>query len=452
MQTTIEQRKQRDYERFRDYSIAQMKRDEITAGGEFLNTYTTSEVSYERDDKGLFINDEIAGKIYLHEISDASAEKYDELAVLRPEVAWQAKRVHIENEHIHFASKMPPGSVYVVVVDCPENELRELGRNEFGYRLDRQMGFVQVFHAGEDKLTVYGHSFDRNDPAGIQAMYSMFNKTRDKNKWTIAQPIYETDAEDIDPKLLLKRLISAYDTELSRRHGGEWLGGRPRAELKEEGSSFVAKQTDLLEVHLEKLLSVNPKSEAANQLRYDFILAVRNRFENRVVTSSSDGSASSELSGAGAMGRSTGESVDFCGVTISAETMSQMAEMEKMGFQLNVKNEWKRGKCLVCYPKTQKETKVGSCEVCAECEELDNQGVDLLKLRERYLRQRQIQQKLAERVITHASTDKRSKKPQKIEMIKQQYGQYAGIRQEKAIGGANEVVYDTRTNELIAQP
>lgn len=439
--TTTELRRQYDYERFRDYSIVQMERDEITAAGEFLNTYTVSEIKYERDDKGLYLEDDTTEKLYLHSVSDASASKYDELAELRPEVAWQAKRVHVENDHIHFADNMPPGSLYVVISDCPEKELRQLGKNEFGYRLDRKMGFVQIFHASLDgKVTIYGHSFERNDPAGIQAMYGLFNKTYSESEWAISQPIYEEDAEAVDAEMLLERMIATYDNELTNQHGGEWFAGRDRMQMKEEGNSYVAKQRDLLDAHLNRLAFVNPKSEKANQLRYDFILAVRNRFENRAVVSTQDSSASAEMSIAGDMGRTAGEGVDFCGVTISAASMAQIGNMEKIGFQFNAKNEWKKGDCVACLTKN---IQVGGCSVCVGCEHASNKGVDLMEVRKKALKAIGAKNRHVQSVQeTHAVNES------KVRTARQADPKYREVRRI-VVGGVVTDIYDKKTGALV---
>ncbi len=180
---TIEAKHRREYERYRDYSIAQMKRDEITAAGEFLNTFTYSEIPYERDARGLYLVDEDGTNIYLSDISDSSAIKYNLIADKDPQMSWQAERVRLENKHIRFADTMPAGSTYIVVSDFPEHEIDKLGRDVFGYRRARQTGFLQLFHADTNgKVTIYGHSFDQNNHGGIQAMYRMFGKQRDEKQ------------------------------------------------------------------------------------------------------------------------------------------------------------------------------------------------------------------------------------------------------------------------------
>lgn len=420
------------------YSRFQMERDEITAAGEFLNTHNISQITYQRDERGMYVVDQNDDRIYIHDIGQSSLEMYKKRAQLEPELGWQVDRVALENEHLNYAKTMPPGSVQVVVSDCPTAELDRLGRNEFGYQRQRGLGFIQLFKANFDgTVTIYGHSFDRNDAAGIQAMYGMFGEVRDESAWSLGQPIREHDAASVDGQELLERMLATYDSELARQYGGEWFAGRDASLMREEGNSFVSQQRDLLKTHCDMLERIGAKSDAASKLRYDFILAVRNRFEGGIVGSFD--SVGGEMASAGEAGRENGEQVDFCGVSIG--TVSE--QMNQIGFHLESENAWHRGNCAACL---NENVMVGACNVCKSCEDADTRGIDLMKVRERALRAKAKAEQPAnpDRAWASQKNEKVSKPTSKEQLLTKKYGEKVQLRTVLKIGGAATFVLNSK--------
>ncbi|HEX8390591.1 MAG TPA: hypothetical protein VF597_04170 [Candidatus Saccharimonadales bacterium] len=443
---TLEQRRQHDYEQYRAYSRYQLERDEITAAGEFLQTHNVSHIECDRDEHGLYIDDD-AAKLYLADIGESSQRAYERRVRLQPELAWQVERVRLENEHIAAASQLAPGSLQVVVSDCPVDELTRLGRNEFGYQRERGLSFLQVFQADSDgRVHIYGHSFDRADKDGIAAMYEQLGKRFDRSEWALAQPVHITDAAPLEPTLLIERLLAAYDGSLQRTQGGTWFAGREHLLLRIEGNTFVQRQVDLVQAHCDILEQLEAASPEAQQQRYDFILAIRDRFEGKRAASDADTSAGGEMSGAGDAGRSSGEEVNFCGNTIGA-VPGAAEQLRTAGFQLLKKDEWRRGDCQACLSEW---VMVGACSICRSCERADDNGTDLMKLRARKLAERVTRQHHSAGTSTNDKGSFNRTVENKTDTIRHRYGEYAVLSSQIAIGGVTTQVRDRRTGEVIS--
>ncbi len=238
-------------------------------------------------------------------------------------------------------------------------------------------------------------------------------------------------------------MLDSYDEQIPIQGSDGWYAGRDKGKLREEGNSFAEKQADLLQAHCERLLFVGPKSEKADQLRYDFILAVRDRFEGKSIHGG-DTSASAELTSAGDRGRSSGESVDFCGITIEV-TMNQM---NQIGFHLERKQDWKKGNCVACLDE---KVLVGGCNVCKCCEDKSNRGIDLTKLRQESLKNKKQAELKFRSLFERPTTSDQlgGSKISKIESIRQKYGENVRVRHEIGLGSAAFVAYDLDTGEAL---
>lgn len=196
---------------------------------------------------------------------------------------------------------------------------------------------------------------------------------------------------------------------------------------KQDAMSAITAQSHLVSQHMDAIAAIMKRGLGEDALENERIrtaAAIKLASEGHAIASSSDAAVVNEAQ--------SGEYGRDCA---TANGMNQAQTME---------NKWSLGECQVCFAKTM----VGSCAVCASCARADDNGMDLLKLREYNLRRRQTSQAIG------AQSTKRileTPKPPKHELIKQQYGQYAEIRHVLTIGGAYKEVFDRRSNEILAQ-
>jgi|GEM_PF-3657773 len=445
--STIEYRRQQDYERYRLYSMDQLLEDEATFAGENLKTHNVNTVSYERDKNGLYVeakqSDGSIKKLYLRAMADDGVEKYAESAALNPSLNWQRERCEQEKAHVDFAETMSPNSLYIVMSDCPQKELEAHGESVFGYNLERKLGFLQFFHVDQDnRLTVYSHSIEGNDQDGIGGIYQRFGMEYNESVRALSQPIYLEDVAGIDPQFELESTIASYDYEQYKKDDIERFAGIPRELLREEGNAFVRKQEDLLKEHCERVLFAGPHTDKANEYRYDFAVAIRKRFDGEIDQASYI-DAGSELSGGGESGRHSGETVDACGNSLS----SVVSEIASQGFSFAKRGELesaKKGQCRACLA----EGIVGACSVCLDCQKDNDNGVDLQKRREVNIKKLERSQSgLFPFEQKHTTSSKVEIK--KEVFVKRRYGQYAVLLTKPVLGGVTYQVYDTRTKQQL---
>lgn len=446
MRTSVQERAEREYERYRAYTRYQLEKDEIAAAAEFLESHSIFHLEFQRADDDFFDVDPDGKKTSLMKTTLLAREHYAEIARIAPEFYWQAARAELETQHIEHALTMQPNEMRLVLSDCPEDELRNYGKNVFGYQLERGLGFAQLFFIDKSRnLHIYGHSFDRNDRDGLARIYEAFNYSFDSTSWSLAQPI-DMAIEIDNPKQIVEHVMKIYDTTLSEKYGGQWLAGRSKHEIQEEAITFVRRQTDLLDAHIERMIHVGPKSEQANDQRYDFLLAMRNRFNNKLISSDS---AAGEMISAGNDGRSNGESVSFCGITIEVPQNATLSErLDAIGMHMNRK--WHKGSCRICLDIFNPLRIVGECSICEHCEGADNRGEDLAHIHNA-AKKKLAQRAMLPHVAGNISRRAELPTPNKIDMIRQQFGRHAAMRTELTIGGADHLVVDRVTNEVITK-
>ncbi|TAH33007.1 hypothetical protein EYC58_02525 [Candidatus Saccharibacteria bacterium] len=109
--------------------------------------------------------------------------------------------------------------------------------------------------------------------------------------------------------------------------------------------------------------------------------------------------------------------------------------------------EWKKGFCRVELCAFQrKKTDVGPCNVCVSCQEyFDGKKDPTTEYRKQQL-------EAARAVIGKpaSSPEKAERRVSKRDLIRAQYGEYAGTRTKLTIGGAKEVVVDIRSGYELA--
>jgi len=443
--TAIEQRREQDYHDYREYNRFQMSEDEVTFAGEAIRAYKKSEIPFQRlsDDFVTFNPD--GTFVSLVETMRGAELHYEELANKHPEFWWQVARTKLENSHIEHALMMQPGDIRLVISDCPEEELKKHGKNVFGYQGgDIKLGFLQLFYVDrQGDLTIYGHSFEKNDPQALDDIYAMFGKTRNHDAWTLAQPIDDHIA-DFDPETLLDRAIATYDSSLSRTRGGKWFAGRANvAHDEEEANSFVRRQTDLLAAHLQKLELVGPKSTIANTLRYDFAVAIRRRYEGKT-NELSYKSADVELASEGAASRDAGESVDGCGLSLSAENSTEKS-LSEIGMQ-TLHNGETLDACMQC-PYCKKTGVLVSGingRVFYTC--INPRGCGATTLPE-YLQKQSLEKGVTPKKAQEQSNYTKYSDSEKQGALREKYGRYATLQQKIGTGTARLAIINVLTGE-----
>lgn len=437
MPTLIETRQQIEQNHLRDYEnyVASTRANEVTFAGEALDAHIYRELTYEYRDGELWSEHNQP----LSKIFNDSVDYYRRKANVDPSLEFQYRRSLTERRELYDMLAMFQGGPNTIVAKSTyPSELEGAMEDIEGYQWKRQLGFSRVItRISESAVKMRTHSFDGNNARGIEAMYSLFGCQVDWNRDVLEQTVKVQIDDPEKQDQLLNEILGAYDNSLSQTKGGKWFAGRLLND-KTEANTFVESQTDLLDQHVRSIIHAGPNSEEANQLRYNFVSALRRRYSGNQAVG---GSVVAEMLNAGSDARASGETVSGCGLTISTTTESQLLES---GYQIGKKRrEWKWGNCQVCL----RDGMVGECAVCRNCEEIDNRGGNLLAIQ---AKARAAQAKKVGMQALHSATE-RSTPITKLDLVRRQYGEYAAIRQEIVIGGAHHVVYDRRTNEEITR-
>lgn len=438
MPTLIETRHQVEQNRLRDYEnyVASVRVDAITFAAEALDSHLVKPLNYTYHDNELW--SEQNGS--LGNVFAGSIEYYRRKAEADPSLDFQYRRTLAEQKEYQHMLRMARGeapNTFVAISPYPR-ELDGAVEDVEGYQSKRRLGFIRVITRNDDgSLQMLTHSFDQSDPQAIEAMYSLLGRSVDWSHDVLEQPV-ELQIDDSEAReLLVDQLLHTYDHSLSQTQGGNWFAGR-RPSQKPEAVAFIEQQSDLIDHHTNQLVRVGPKSDIAKDLTYDFVSALRRRFEGNYAVGSS---VATEMSNAGSGARANGESVSGCGMTITTES-----QLRQNGYQIGKKErEWKYGTCQACL----RDGTVGECNVCRDCEAADNRGVNLMTIQAKARADRT--KKLATQALKQPSQEVAQKSLNKKELILRRYGKYAIIRQQTVFGGADNVVYDRRTNQELTR-
>lgn len=433
-----------------------MREDEVTFAGEAIRAYKKSSITFETTGSDFITYNPDGSSVSLIDTLDVAKAHYAELARMHPEFMWQLARTNLEQSHVRHALDMQPGDIRLVTSDCPEEELNRHGKNVFGYQGgDVKLGFFQLFYMNySGELVIYGHSFEQNDQTALDAVYGLFGQQRDRSIWALAQPIDARIGNDIDPEELLGRVVATYDNSLHETLGGEWFAGRRNvAASEEEANAFVRRQADLLNVHLALLEKVGPKSAEANDLRYDFAIAIRRRYEGKTTEGSYD-SAASELAHEGAAAREAGESVDACGVSLNGQKTAE-EKLADMGMQALLEqlnhNKKKWMGCPQCgLDKACYDDPCANELKCRWCRAHVRNGNYISRGEGREAAYARRYGKQISAFVDADEQEKITRLQERVSDIKHQFGQYAVNVSRVVLGGRQERVEDRRTGEILA--
>lgn len=343
---TPEQRREHDFLRYRESLLI----DEQTWVAENLDAPLEKPLSYRYHDDELWSEQGQA----LGSIFKDSIDHYDALARQQPELAFQARRSRAEYGEYEAMKAMARGEApnTLVVVSPYPRELEGATKDTLGYQAMRRLGFIRVLtHESDGLIKMWTHSIDQSDAAGIDNIYRSMGRTVDWGLDVLEQPVQLDIPETADRQLLGEQLLAAYDMALTRRCGGNWFAGRNSEVERREAVAFVMSQRDLLETHVDALIHVGPKSELADQLRYDFAAAMRRRFKGDTRhQDAADGSVAAEMATAGREAAELGEEASGCGLTIEAGQVAQStaAQLAEAGYKLPRQGERLYDECMTC--------------------------------------------------------------------------------------------------------
>jgi len=432
----IKERRQQDYERFE----ANRRFEEMTDIAERLGYPIDTTIHYEmRDGVAYALSDTVNRPFHNQTWTALQRGKSEFLG----DQFFQQERLRLEHEEALFVDSFGrdelDGNVLIKYSKIPDVVVR--GETSIdGYRRDLMRSFVRIYYKTEAGIDCRLFTLDGNNDAAVKRVGELLNinTTMQSEKVLAAQSLMNVSGGTEEfVNELIERTKLVYDEAHLRDTGRRTYAGSVYVD-RQNAMEEIAKQSRLFEQHM------NGISDIMHQARYGVSI------ENLLKDARRRTAAAIMLASRGIAVESSGDS------RVTSEVANGNYELDcptanngmNEARAESMANEWKQGECLVCFAKTM----VGSCSVCAGCEAADNAGVDLLKLRERNLKRRTREQKLAQNMIdrTYSKSTFDQSAIRKRDIIREQYGSHAVLRQEVGIGHAKKVVRDRRNNEVLA--
>ena len=313
-----------------------------------------------------------------------------------------------------------------------------------GYRRDILRSFVRLYWRENDMVHCRLFTLDQNDAEGIRRVAQMMDIDAHQSSEDILADHTLLQVSD-SPRAfvfgLAESIKKAYDASILAGTGKVTYAGSLWNEQKDAMAAIDA-QSHLFDEHMRSIRTI--KRLGLNELAQEGLLeierqrtaaAIKLASQGVEITSSSDGAVSSEVE-SGNYGREC--------ATSSENGMNQAQTAE---------NVWRQGKCVVCF----RETSVGSCHVCRDCETADNRGVDLLKLRAENLSKINKKQlaatALRKRPVSNETSPADVKRPTTpTDEVFAHNGKYFRIRQRIGIGAmVNETIQITEASWRVSR-
>lgn len=342
MQATIEQHRQREYQRYEAYECFAYERrltDEITDMSERLAAPMQNTFEYEMGADGeLWFQGELMSRVF-----DDGIKVAEELTLANPQFMTELIRRRLERQEYDEMRKLALGSegdpdVLVVLSPIPDAVLNGTQLN--AYDKERKKTLVRIFRRTDTGIEATSLSLDRSDRDGLNAIAEQFGQSIDP----------AADSEDILAMRLwgyrdeahagsARTIRKTYDEKLAEKFGGRWYAGR-QSSLVTDAKLFIEAQVDLVNQHMEELkmlrivYSGKELDEKLETARYNLAAALTRRMRG-------DADAGS-LSEAGDDARANGERYDGdCPTGVANMTAEQSAS------QLGLGNE-KHLRCVTC--------------------------------------------------------------------------------------------------------
>jgi hypothetical protein len=327
------------------------------------------------------------------------------------------------------------GTVLVKISPVPD-AVRDGTADIDGYRRDLLRSFVRIYYEVEDGVRCRLFSLDMSDRSGLAAVGDLLGITTDgrSSEDILGDHALVDMGENISDESVTELVGHAkfvYDKALKLQTGEQFHAGS-RMLNKNDALSLVMRHDSLLDEHMKEISSIMSRAldpdakKALLETRRKRTAAAMDIVEQGgVVGSSNDSTVTEQMSAKDYGGEcATGNAANAVG-------MAQGAKKER---------ELKKGTCQACLRKGT----VGECSVCLDCEEDDNKGVDLMKVRAKAFAA------LAARQAQQASRLKPEKSLSKIDQIKAKYGRYAEERKgSMRFGYQTRVIVDRRNGRMI---
>jgi len=439
LQTTIQNNRLREYERYQEYQRFEYDRartDEVTDMSERIAAPMRNTFDYEmRSDGELWFQGEPLGHIFDDGIAVA-----EELARENPQFTTELIRRHLERQEYNDMRKLALGGdddpdLLVVLSPIPDEVLEGFRLN--AYDTKRKKTLVRIFQKTDFGIEATSLSVDLSDRDGLNAIAQLFGKT-------IAP---EATSEDILAMRFLgyaeeygedavKTLRTAYDTALSEKFSGEWYAGRQPSDVL-DAKAFIEQQPDLIEKHMEEIAMIkkrhtgNEREKKLEDARYNFAAALTRRMRGD--------SDSSSLSEAGDVARANGESYDGdCPTRITDTTAKQSLSELGMG-----KDEHLRCvTCPICGSKGVDGIVSGNTITCSK------KGCTVDRSTGEVLRGPGGKRKKVAKEETATTSAKKQARQRDAKAV---FGGHVEERTTYSVGSAESVVYDRRTGTAIAK-
>lgn len=415
-----ESQRQADYEAYR-------RVNELTEASEKLPLAMRNSFDYQLGSDGeLYFEGQPLEPFFKRGIEAA-----DKLAADNPDFVVEQVRRHLEHDEFLFARQLASGDgPDVMLTISPIPDAVAAGHVRFdAYDRDRLKSLVRITEKTPSGVRITSISLDRSDRDGLAAIAAKFGLTIEatdssedilfKRGLAYRQQL-ELDSADI-PRAVRR----VYDQVLADKLGGDWFGGRPASQAR-ESLQFIEAQADLIEQHLSVMDRLTDQA-AIRRARYDFAAALDRRLRGEADSAS--------LSQAGEAAAAAGRI--YSGDCPTA--VSTTASLNALGYG-NRKQVTISKHCPICgaadvITTIEGEVISGSCgcrkEICTG--KVSRRGqANLLP------------------AANWQIIDK-PKSPAKVDLIKQRFGAHATIRTQLGIGGADKLVVDKRTDQVIAK-
>ncbi len=339
------------------YALEELRRDEVTDASERLNMPMENTFEYQLRD----------GKLYsdfgtdLDRVIKNGYEVIREAAKARPDVAFEEERRWLDMEELNHVKTLQPGENLIVFLPIPD-AVRNGTTAINGYNRDRMKMLVRISSRGtgdhEDSFSITSMSLDRSYYQAMQVAAKSVGCSIPSglgSEEVIARRQKVGSSNGMTPQQLGSTIRDSYDSELTRRYGGQWRAGRPKiSEL--ESLPFINQHSDLIDAHVELVANLKHRlrgielKEALEDARYNFVAALDDRRVGKTVESL-------ESSGAGA--RSEGRNYDG-----DCPTTSVHQQASRLGF--NTADVLKCVTCPFCSVVVDAKVESGSIQ-CPEC-------------------------------------------------------------------------------------
>jgi hypothetical protein len=348
--------------------------------------------------------------------------------------AFEVERLRLEHEEALMVDALGRGemngNVLIKLSKVPDAVVENTTSIK-GYRRDLQRSFVRIYFTDADGINCRLFSLDHNHGHGMKQVGELIGIAADRpSEAVLADHALLHVPHDTEQfvEALVARTIETYDAAIYERSGSRTHAGSTFTD-QVNAMQAVSVQPRLLTEHMDAISAImnsgrldDDREARLESQRERMAAAVKLASQGYSIASSASADVASEVS-SGNYGREC--------ATATGMNQTQTANME---------NVWQHGECQVCFARTS----VGSCMVCANCAAADDRGEDLLKLRERNLRIKQMQSA----AVATFQRPGQKRTASKTTDIGDRYGQYVQIRKVITIGGQDTLVVN-RDGDVI---